>query len=308
VRFFHDIAERYGLRVSAVIDTLQWWTVHLSTLDGGSGAMVASYDSRTSQWRAANGSRLDPGQVTAYLAARGEDVSQSALAAETDPYTDPGQARVDYHKAHNDYRALRDTQAGRTLVETLAGVKPRSDSNRPDAIALDAAYQAVRVSWRTAFAGDPKDAVGRFAAWAQAATVMAGNLAAEKHRARKFRAALDAFTVSAGRLASRTQATARDPGAWARAFAGLPGSSQNAGQAPGEAAAPSRMPPRRPPRPGRDRLTRPARSPAARSPSATTRPTPLPLRWPTWTLPPNWSACRAQYSHGGSAWVPRPRQ
>jgi N12 class adenine-specific DNA methylase/superfamily I DNA/RNA helicase len=243
VRFFHDVAERYGLRVSAVIDTLQWWTVHLSTLDGGSGVLVASYDSRNGQWRAANGSSLGPGQVAAYLAACGEDVSQSAMAAGADPYTDPGQARVDYHKALGDYRALRDTQAGRTLVETLAGVKPRPDSNRPDAIALDAAYQAVRVSWRKAFAGDAQDVADRFAAWAQAASVMAGNLAAEKHRARKFRAALDAFTVSAGRLASRTQATARDPGAWARVFSGLPGSAQDAAKAPGEAAAPGHATP-----------------------------------------------------------------
>jgi hypothetical protein len=236
LRFFHDVAERYGLRVAAVIDTLQWWTVHLSTLDGDSGVLVATYYSRAGQWQAANGRSLDPGQVAAYLAVHGEDVSQSALAADADPYTDPGQARVEYHRAVRDYRALHETQAGRFLVQTLAGEKPRPDSNRPDAIALDAAYQAVRASWRKAFAGDAQDVAGRFAAWAQAASVMAGNLAAEKHRAGKFRAALDAFTVSAGRLASRTQATAMDSGAWARVFAGLPGSAQDAGQAPGVAA------------------------------------------------------------------------
>jgi hypothetical protein len=238
VRFLQDIAERYGLRVSAVIDTLQWWTVHLSTLDGGSGVLAAGYDSHAGQWRAANGSRLDPGQAAAYLAARGEGDLQDAPAGATDPYTRIGQARFDYHKALLAYRALRETKAGRFLVETLGAEKPRPDSNRPDAIALDAAYQAVNRGWEKAFAGDAQEAAGRFAAWAQAASAMAGNLAAQRHRAGKFRTALDAFAVTAGHLASRTQATAHDPGAWARVFGGLPSSARAAEPAPGETTAP----------------------------------------------------------------------
>ena len=41
---------------------------------------------------------------------------------------------------------------------------------RPDALALNAAYKAVRVSWDEAFAGDPQEVAGRFTAWVQAAS------------------------------------------------------------------------------------------------------------------------------------------
>ena len=135
--------------------------------------------------------------------------------------------------------ALGDTEAGRTLIQTLPPIIMRPASNRPDAIALDAAWRAFRnTSWRTAFAGEPQEVAGRFTAWALAASAMARNLAAEKHRARKFRQALDTFTGSATRLASRTQATARDSAAWAGVFAGIPASNQAAGPDPGETAAP----------------------------------------------------------------------
>ena len=90
---------------------------------------------------------------------------------------------------------------------------------RPDALALNAAYKAVRVSWEEAFAGDPQEVAGRFTAWVQAASALSRNLAAEQHRAPVFRQTLDTFTGSATRLASRTQATAQDPAAWARVFA-----------------------------------------------------------------------------------------
>ncbi len=156
-----------------------------------------------------------------------------------DPYTDPRQVKADYHTALRDYSALCDTEAGRALVWTLPPSRLRPASNRPDAIALDAAWRAVRhTQWRAAFAGDAQEVAGRFTAWAQAASAMARNLAAEKHRARKFRQALDIFTGSAARLASRTQATARDSAAWAGVLAGIPASIQAAGPAPGKTAAP----------------------------------------------------------------------
>ncbi len=154
-------------------------------------------------------------------------------------YTDPRQVQADYHAALRDYSALCDTEAGRTLVWTLPPSVLRPASNRPDAIALDAAWRAVRhTSWRPAFAGDAQEVAGRFAAWAQAASVMTRNLAAEKHRARKFRQALDTFAGSATRLASRTQATARDSAAWAGVFAGIPARIQAADPDPAETAAP----------------------------------------------------------------------
>ena len=111
------------------------------------------------------------------------------------------------------------------------------DGARPDALALDAAYKAVRVSWDEAFAGDPQQVAGRFTAWAQAGAALARNLAAEQHRAPKFRQALDTFISSATRLASRTQATAQDPAAWARVFADVPGNAPASSPGPEHAAS-----------------------------------------------------------------------
>ena len=62
-------------------------------------------------------------------------------------------------------------------------------------------------------------------AWVQAASAVSRNLASEQHRAPKFRQTLDTFIGSAARLASRTQATAQDPAAWAHVFADIPGSA-----------------------------------------------------------------------------------
>ena len=50
VRFLEELAARYGLRVSHVTDTLKWWTVHLSALDGGAGVPVAEYEGHTGKW------------------------------------------------------------------------------------------------------------------------------------------------------------------------------------------------------------------------------------------------------------------
>ena len=211
--------------MSHVTDTLKWWTVHLSALDGGPGVPVAEYEGHTGKWKGFAGGGLDPGEVAAYLAARGEGDLHDAPAGPSDPYTRIGPARYDYHKALLAYQALRETKAGRSLMETRDTDKPR-----PDAIALNAAYRAVSGGWKKAFAGEAEEVTGRFAAWEHTARVMASNLAATRHRAGKFRAALDAFTESAGHLASRTRATAEDPGAWARVSEGLPGSTQAAGQ------------------------------------------------------------------------------
>ena len=115
---------------------------------------------------------------------------------------------------------------------------------RPDALALNAAYKAARVSWEEAFAGDPHEVAGRFTAWVQAASALSRNLAAEQHRAPKFRQTLDTFIGSAARLASRAQATAQDPAAWAHVFADLPGSpGQQDG--PGTSRDPGPCPARR---------------------------------------------------------------
>ena len=111
------------------------------------------------------------------------------------------------------------------------------DGARPDALALDAAYKAVRVSWDEAFAGDPQQVAGRFTTWAQAGAALARNLTAEQHRAPKFRQALDTFISSATRLASRTQATAQDPAAWARVFADVPGNAPASNPGPDPAAS-----------------------------------------------------------------------
>ena len=114
---------------------------------------------------------------------------------------------------------------------------------RPDALALNAAYKAVRVSWEEAFAGDPHEVAGRFTAWVQAASAVSRNLAAEQHRAPKFRQTLDTFIGSAARLASRTQATAQDPAAWAHVFADIPGSAPASRTAPEQAATLDPAPP-----------------------------------------------------------------
>ena len=101
------------------------------------------------------------------------------------------------------------------------------------------------MSWDEAFAGDPHEVAGRFTAWVQAAAVLSRNLAAEQHRAPKFRQTLDTFIGSATRLASRTQATAQDPAAWARVFADVPGNAPASDPDPEQAA--TRTPPRPPP-------------------------------------------------------------
>ena len=130
------------------------------------------------------------------------------------------QARHDHFEAVSDYWALTRTPAGNNVMSTY----PESGA-RPDALALNAAYKAVHVSWDEAFAGDPHEVAGRFTAWVQAAAALSRNLAAERHRAPVFRQTLDTFIGSATRLASRTQATAQDPAAWARVFAGVPGNA-----------------------------------------------------------------------------------
>ena len=140
---------------------------------------------------------------------------EPVLAGE--PYTDLRQAQDDHSAAIHDYWELTRTPAGNNVMSA------RQPGARPDAVALDAAYHAVHVSWQQAFAGDPHEVADRFTAWTQAASALSRNLAAEQHRAPKFRQTLDTFIRSATRLASRAQATAEDPAAWARVFAGIPG-------------------------------------------------------------------------------------
>jgi len=154
-----------------------------------------------------------------------------------DPYTDVRQARRDHFEAVSDYWALTGTPAGNNVMSAY----PESGA-RPDALALNAAYKAVHVSWDEAFAGDPHEVAGRFTAWVQAAAVLSRNLAAERHRAPKFRQTLDTFVGSASRLASRTQATAQDPAAWARVFADVPGNAPASDPGPEQAAVPDPAP------------------------------------------------------------------
>ena len=150
-----------------------------------------------------------------------------------DPYTGIRQARSDHFQAISDYWALTRTPAGNNVMAAY----PESGA-RPDALALNAAYKAVPASWDQAFAGDPHEVTGRFTAWVQAAAALARNLAAEQHRAPKFRQTLDTFISSATRLASRTQATAQDPAAWARVFADVPGNAPASSPGPEQAATP----------------------------------------------------------------------
>ena len=154
--------------------------------------------------------------------------SQPEPLPAADPYTDIRQARSDHSRAISDYWALTRTPAGNNVMSTY----PESGA-RPDALALNAAYKAVRVSWEEAFAGHSQEVAGRFTAWAQAASALSRNLAAEQHRAPKFRQTLDTFIGSATRLTSRTQATAEDPAAWARVFASLPAAAPDADPHPG---------------------------------------------------------------------------
>ena len=201
-----------------------------------------------------------------------------------DPYTDPGQAQADYRKAVHDYMEMGYTKAGHTLVRDLPSLPPPA-TRRPDALALDAAWCAAsgRRSFRESFAGDAQEVADRFTALAQAASAMARNLAAERYRAPKFREALDTFTASATRLASRTQATAHNPDAWADVFAGSPARTRAAGPVPGKPAAPGDAPPAAgtataPPRPAPadETATDPGRGePAVESPVS---PGPAPLR------------------------------
>ena len=137
--------------------------------------------------------------------ANADDAPPEPLPA-ADPYTDVRQARSDHFRAVSDYWALTRTPAGNNVMSAY----PESGA-RPDALALNAAYKAVHVSWDEAFAGDPHEVADRFTAWVQAAAALSRNLAAERHRAPVFRQTLDTFIGSATRLASRIQATAQDP-------------------------------------------------------------------------------------------------
>ena len=156
-------------------------------------------------------------------------------------------------EAVSDYWALTRTPAGNNVMSTY----PESGA-RPDALALNAAYKAVHVSWDEAFAGDPHEVAGRFTAWVQAAAALSRNLAAERHRAPVFRQTLDTFIGSATRLASRTQATAQDPAAWARVFADVPGNAPASGPDPEASRAPRSpaLPPQRQSRTGHGRTAR----------------------------------------------------
>jgi len=139
-----------------------------------------------------------------------DDTSPPEPLPAADPYTELRQAQDDHFAAIHDFWALTSTPAGNNVVSTY----PQSGA-RPDALALNAAYSAVRVSWQETFAGDPQEVAGRLTAWVQAAGALSRNLASERHRAPAFWQTLDTFISSATRLASRTQATAQDPGAWA---------------------------------------------------------------------------------------------
>ena len=196
-----------------------------------------------------------------------------------DPYTDMRQARRDHFEAVSDYWALTRTPAGNNVMSTY----PESGA-RPDALALNAAYKAVRVSWDEAFAGDPHEVAGRFTAWVQAAAALSRNLAAEQHRAPKFRQTLDTFIGSATRLASRTQATAQDPAAWARVFADVPGNAPASDPDPEQAATPEPAPPAAgSPGPG---AVPPQDEPARAATSPGTRPLPSPRSCPARRRPP----------------------
>ena len=162
----------------------------------------------------------------------GTDDSPEPLPA-AEPYTDIRPARRDHSEAVSDYWALTRTPAGNHVMSTYS-----ASGARPDAVTLETAYKAVRVSWDEAFAGDPQEVADRFNAWVQAAAALSRNLAAEQHRAPRFRQTLDTFMSSATRLASRTQATAEDPATWARVFADVPGNAPASGPIP-ESAPPA---------------------------------------------------------------------
>ena len=72
----------------------------------------------------------------------GTDDSPPEPLPAADPYTDIRHARSDHSRAISDYWALTRTPAGNNVMSTY----PESGA-RPDALALNAAYKAVRVSW-----------------------------------------------------------------------------------------------------------------------------------------------------------------
>jgi hypothetical protein len=128
-----------------------------------------------------------------------------------DPYTSPAQAQTDLRRATSAYWKLKDTPAGRTVMNRHGA------GARPDSQALDAAYRDA-TDRSDPFDGDPQEVTDRMTTWADAARVLARNLSDERHRAPKFRDSLGTFITAAATLASRTRATAQDPGTWARIF------------------------------------------------------------------------------------------
>ena len=230
MRFLEELAARYGLRVSHVTDTLKWWTVHLSALDGGAGSRLPSTRATPVSGRAsAPGGSTRVRSPPTWLPA-GKATCTTRRPGRADPYTRIGPARYDYHKALLAYQALRETKAGRSLMEIQDTDKPR-----PDAIALDAAYRAVRRRVEEGVRRRPGRGGRREVRRLGANGPRPGEEPRRaRHRAGIFRAALDVFTESAGHLASRTRATAEDPAAWARVSEGLPRSTQAAGPTAGE--------------------------------------------------------------------------
>ena len=223
-RQLHRVLHRHGFRWSDRIDA--WYLPRPWTYSTRNRRV----SSLTADLRQAHRSFTMRAQPPA--PAHTDDSPPDPLPA-ADPYTDLRQARSDHFQAVSDYWALTRTPAGNNVMAAY----PESGA-RPDALALNAACKAVPASWDQAFAGAPHEVAGRFTAWAQAASALSRNLAAEQHRAPAFRQTLSTFISSATRLASRTQATTRDPAAWARVFAGVPGNAPVGSTDPEQAAVP----------------------------------------------------------------------
>jgi N12 class adenine-specific DNA methylase/predicted ABC-type ATPase len=212
-RAAHTILRTHGFRYSSRLRA--WYLPRSWTLPTRSQRVSRLTSDLSREDRAFTMRREPPASDSAAT-----DVPRPEPVPAAAPYASADQARQDHRKAISDYGALTRTPAGNHVMSTF----PERDA-RPDALALHAAYRNIPYGWREAFTGTPEEIGSQLAAWAQAARTLSLNLAAENHRAPRFRETLDAFITSATTLASRTQATAQDPDRWARVFAGLPGTT-----------------------------------------------------------------------------------
>ncbi|WP_461296383.1 UvrD-helicase domain-containing protein [Streptomyces harbinensis] len=162
-----------------------------------------------------------------------------------EPYSSRAEATRDFEAMFAGYWSMRDTPAGRKLVDR--GVNVRPDSHAVF-VALEELRQGPVASGRDPFVHPAADVARRCTELARAAQTLAGNLDQEGYRApvalRHFRT----MTQYATLLASRINATAEREGLWDQLFSETAGTVQpqaTAGAEATETRAPERPTPER---------------------------------------------------------------